>query len=85
MQWQREQGERLLADFALSVPSLCTRDESDQLMAGKLLLALELVRSLEQHDVSTPNGNLVDVLITGDILRVTSTHPFKSPGTPRLG
>jgi len=40
-------------------------------MAGKLLLALELVRSLKQHDISTPNGNLVNVLITGDLLPPT--------------
>lgn len=66
MQPQREQAESLLAEFAAAVPSLCSHDDSDQLMAGRLLLALELVRSLELHDVSTPGGNLVDVLITGE-------------------
>ena len=65
---QRKAAQRLLDDFAAAVPTLQTRHDGDQLMGGKLLLALELVRSLEQHDISTPSGNLVDVLIKGKLM-----------------
>jgi hypothetical protein len=35
--------------------------------AGKLSLALELVRSLDRHDLTTPAGNLVKLLIEGAV------------------
>ena len=60
---QKAQAKFLLSEFATAVPSLRAPDESDQLLAGKLQLALELVRSLDEYDLQTPGGDLVEVLI----------------------
>ena len=62
---QKEQAKYLLSEFVATVPSLRAPEESDQLLAGKLALALELVRSLDEFDLQTTDGNLVEVLIKG--------------------
>ena len=55
----------------LLVPTIIDMDQSQApgfcraRSAGKLGLVLELVRCLDRHDLTTPAGNLVKLLIEG--------------------